>query len=302
MCINKKVLTIAALAVGTATCVGFAIARKKRKNNEETNINDTNDIINNEEEIIDEDIAEDFEEVVDEDTVEKEIINEEEFEEVVDEEADDGIVETSNEVVDNGEIEDAEETVEVEEKIQPNVVKDKNALLRYNLINHLAKNGVDQETILCLGKLDLDVLEEIPDQHDQVEELINNFINDEFKAEKVNDLFNKIYDLLYTTMSPFSVFDKYSDKTDKLGEECQATLLDFIEVLDGKIADRDPEAINTFAELYNVLTLTPVENFNEKLYEEKFKPLFNKFVKVKKTKSTKNTKMTNENVVSFKEV
>jgi FPC/CPF motif-containing protein YcgG len=79
-------------------------------------------------------------------------------------------------------------------------------------------------------------------------------------------------------MIPCDVFIKNTDKTIRMGDDCQESLLNLVEAIDDGINKNDSEAIDAFCELYNFLKYTPEDNFNEQTYEERFKPFVDKFV------------------------
>ena len=163
--------------------------------------------------------------------------------------------------------------------IDKNSEKDTKAL-NERLVEYLSNNNVDIETSHCIDKLRTTIINEIPDEYGEFEELTVKFINSEFSEDILHRYFMDVFILLYTSMIPGDIFIRYTDKISRMGEECQTSIVKLIEALDKNIENSNMDAVNAFADLYNYLTNTDESKFDESTYDEVFKPYVDKFVNV----------------------
>ena len=113
----------------------------------------------------------------------------------------------------------------------------------------------------------MDIISEVPEEYPKFEILTTEFIEGEFSYTRLTEYFTSVYILLYTSMIPADIFVRYADKTNRMGEECQETLINLVEAIDSGINNNDINAIHAFSE------------FDESTYDKVFKPLVDKFVK-----------------------
>lgn len=175
-------------------------------------------------------------------------------------------------------VETTEDVVETEEVVEEIINKIDDKLLRYELTKYLVINGVDQETIMCIGKVDSDIRDEIPEEYNKVKAWTADVIGSKFSNELIEEYFNNMFNLLYTSMIPSDVFMRYSDKIANMGDECQEDLMNLVEAIDTGINNDDELAITAFAKLYSILKYTPVQDFTTDMYQKEFKPFVDAFV------------------------
>ena len=154
-----------------------------------------------------------------------------------------------------------------------------NESLKDRLIKYLSDNHVNITTAHSIDILMMDIISEVPEEYPKFEILTTEFIEGEFSYTRLTEYFTSVYILLYTSMIPADIFVRYADKTNRMGEECQETLINLVEAIDSGINNNDINAIHAFAELYAFLKNTNESEFDESTYDKVFKPLVDKFVK-----------------------